>query len=201
MRLILPDKTTIAPTNEQYGISPQEGTSRTNWIDFAVSPVIKVDQLTLRLGSEKEAQMDIPLSSKANLAAYQPKTVNPNASTHYDGMTWTMSSAALAWNYDGKPADKGMRYVSVQLGIDNPTSHGFIAGFPGDYMRLKAGDTASAPVGRTTLPTTIDANSSGATGVVAFQVPEGVTSFTLTLLGNPNANPPYAQATIDFQIK
>ncbi len=87
MRLILPDKTTIAPTNEQYGISPQEGTSRTNWIDFAVSPVIKVDQLTLRLGSEREAQMEIPLSSKANLTVFQPKTVNPNASTHYDGMT------------------------------------------------------------------------------------------------------------------
>ncbi len=141
------------------------------------------------------------MSSSANLSAYQPKTASPNAATHYAGLAWTITSATLAWNYSGKQADKGMRYVVVQFRIDNPTSQQFISGFPGDYMRLKAGDATSAPDGNTTLPTVVPANSSGATGVVPFQVPEGVTSYTLILLGNANVTPPIAQATIEFQIK
>jgi zinc-ribbon domain len=201
MRLVLPDKTTIVPSSEQFGLRPDQETSRTNWIDFAVPTNIKIDQLTLLLGTDKEAQMSIPLSSSANLSAYHPKTASPNASTQYAGLSWTITSATLAWNYNGKQADKGMRYVVVQFRIDNPTSHQFISGFPGDYMRLKAGNATSAPDGSTTLPTVVPANSTGATGVVPFQVPEGVTSYTLILLANSNVTPPIAQVSMDFQIR
>ncbi len=201
MRLVLPDKTTIVPSSEKNDIRPDQGTSRTNWIDFAVPRNSKIEQLTLLLGTDKEAQMSIPLSSSANLSAYQPKTASPNAATHYAGLAWTITSATLAWNYNGKQADKGMRYVVVQFRIDNPTSQQFISGFPGDYMRLKAGNATSAPDGNTTLPTVVPANSSGATGVVPFQVPEGVTSYTLILLGNSKVTPPITQASMDFQIK
>src|SRR5215469_14157526 len=78
MRLVLPDKTTIVPSRQQFSISPAQETSRTNWIDFAVPTHLKIDQLTLLLGTDKEAQMSIPLSSSANLSAYQPKTASPN---------------------------------------------------------------------------------------------------------------------------
>jgi hypothetical protein len=200
MRLVLPDKTTIVPSSEQYSVRPDQGTSRTNWIDFAVPPNIKIDQLTLLLGTDREALMSIPLSSRANLLAYQPKTASQNASTRYAGLTWTITSATLAWNYNGKQAVKGMRYVIVQFRIDNPTSNQFISGFPEEYMRLKAGDATSAPDGNTTLPTIVPANSSGATGVVPFQVPEGVTSYTLILLAKPNTSPPIAQATMNFHV-
>lgn len=201
MRLVLPDKTTIVPSSEKNDIRPDPGTSRTNWIDFAVATNTKIDQLTLLLGTDKEAQMSIPLSSGANLSAYQPKTASPNVATHYAGLSWTITSATLAWNYNGKQADEGMRYVVVQFRIDNPTSQQFVSGFPEDYMRLKAGDITSAPDGDTTLPTTVPANSSGATGVVPFEVPEGVTSYTLILLSNANVTPPITQASMDFQIK
>ncbi|HKF35939.1 MAG TPA: hypothetical protein VKB35_03485, partial [Ktedonobacteraceae bacterium] len=200
MRLVLPDKTTIVPSNEQDGARPEPGTSRTNWIDFTVPPNIKIDQLTLLLGTDRQAQMNIPLSSRANLSAYQPKTASQHVTTQYAGLTWTITSATLAWNYNGKQADKGMRYVVVQFRIDNPTSNQFVSGFPGEYMRLKAGNTTSAPDGNTTLPTVVPASSSGATGVVPFQVPEGVTSYTLILLAKPNISPPIAQATMDFRI-
>jgi hypothetical protein len=200
MRLVLPDKTTIVPSNEQYSARPDQGTSRTNWIDFTVPTNIKIDQLTLLMGTDREAQMSIQLSSRANLSAYQPKTASQNASTQYAGLTWKITSATLAWNYNGKQTVKGMRYVVVQFRIDNPTTHQFISGFPGDYMRLKAGDATSAPDGNTTLPTVVPANSSGATGVVPFQVPEGVTSYTLILLAQPNTSPPIAQATMNFNI-
>lgn len=201
MRLVLPDKTTIVPSNEQFDIRPDTESSRTNWIDFTVPPNMKISQLTLLLGTDKEAQMSIPLSSSANLSAYQPKTTSPNASTQYNGLTWTITSATLAWNYNGKQAGTGMRYVVVQFRIDNPTSHQFVSGFPDEYMRLKAGNATSAPDGSTTLPTVVPANSTGATGAVPFQVPEGVTSYTLILLANSNVTPPIAQASMDFQIK
>jgi hypothetical protein len=201
MRLVLPDKTTIVPSNAQFGISPAQESSRTNWIDFAVPTNIKIDQLTLLLGTDKEAQMSVPLSSSANLSAYQPKTASQNASTRYAGLTWTITSATLAWSYNGKQADTGMRYVVVQFRIDNPTSQQFTSGFPSDYMRLRAGNATSAPNGSTTLPIGVPANSTGATGLVPFQVPEGVTSYTLIMLANSNVNPPIAQATMDFQIK
>jgi len=200
MRLVLPDKTTIVPSTEQNSISPGQGTSRTNWIDFAVPTNTKIDQLTLLLGTDKEAQMSVPLSSGANLSAYQVKTASPKTSLQYAGLSWTITSVTLAWNYDGHQADKGMRYAIVQFRIDNPTSNQFVSGFPGDYMRLKAGDATSAPAGNTTLPLTVPANSSGATGVVAFQVPEGVTSYTLILLGRPTAYPPVSQSTANFQV-
>ena len=201
MRLVLPDKTTIVPSTQQFGISPAQETSRTNWIDFAVPTNLKVDQLTLLLGTATEAQMSIPLSSSANLSAYQPKTASPNVTTHYNGLTWTITAATMAWSYNGKQADAGMRYVIVQFRIDNPTSNQFTSGFPDEYMRLKAGNATSAPNGNTTLPTFVPANSTGAMGVVPFQVPEGVTSFTLILLAKSTVTPPVAQASMDFQIK
>ncbi|HLQ10274.1 MAG TPA: hypothetical protein VK134_01645, partial [Ktedonobacteraceae bacterium] len=104
-------------------------------------------------------------------------------------------------NYSGHQADKGMRYVVVQFRIDNRTSQQFTSGFPSDYMRLKAGNATSAPDGSATLPIGVPANSTGATGLVPFQVPEGVTSYTLILLANSNVNPPIAQASMDFQIR
>jgi hypothetical protein len=200
MRLVLPDKTTIVPSRAQNDIGPTQGTTRTNWIDFTVPTNTKIDQLTLLLGTDKEAQMSVPLSSGANLSAYQVKTASPNTSIQYDGLAWTVTSVTRAWNYSGHQADKGMRYVVVQFRIDNPTSNQFTSGFPDEYMRLKAGGATSAPAGNTTLPLTVAANSSGATGGVAFQVPEGVTSYTLILLGKPNLSPPISQSTTNLQV-
>ena len=200
MRLVLPDKTTIVPSRAQNDIGPEQGTTRTNWIDFTVATNTKIDQLKLLLGTDKEAQMSVPLSSGANLSAYQLKTASPNTSIQYAGLAWTVTSVTLAWNYYGHQADKGMRYVIVQFRIDNPTSNQFTSGFPEEYMRLKSGGATSAPAGNSTLPITVPANSSGATGVVAFQVPEGVTSYTLILLGKPNISPPISQSTTNFQV-
>ena len=64
-----------------------------------------------------------------------------------------------------------------------------------------ASDKGEQTDGSMTLPTVVPANSTGATGVVPFQVPEGVTSYTLILLANSNVTPPIAQASMDFQIK
>lgn len=199
-RLILPDKSSVAPTNERQAISPGQGETRTNWLDFPVPTNIKIDQLTLRLGTASQAQEDIPLTGHANVQQYQPLTTHPNVTTQYAGLTWTITTATVAWSSSGKQADKGMRFVTVELRVDNPTARDF-RGYLGDYIRLKAGDTTSSPTPDSTFPLGFPANSAGGTGTVIFLAPEGISSYTLILLGNPNLSPPINQATADFQVK
>jgi hypothetical protein len=197
-RLILPDKSAVAPANTQHYGGPPPAATQTNWWDFPISASVKISDLTLQLGTASEAQMEMPLTGKADVNQYQPRTSHPNAQTHYDGLTWTVTAATLSWSADGKQADKGMRYVTVTLKIANPSSRAF-ATYWGDYLRLKAGDTTSAPTPFATIPTLLPAGSSGETGSASFPVPAGYTSYTLLFLGNPTTG--VSQASVNFQIE
>jgi len=196
-RLILPDKTSVAPVNEQQFGGPDAGVSRPNWLDFPVPTSVKISELTLQLGKDTEAQETIALTGKANLAQYQPKTAQLNVATQYAGLTWTITAATASLSFKGQQAGKGMQYVIVTLKVDNPTSQDF-RGYYGDYIRLKSGDAKSAPTGDTTLPLSFAAGSSGSTGDVIFTIPSGSTSYTLILLSNTYTN--YSQATANFQV-
>jgi len=201
-RLILPDKTSVAPVNEQQSFRPDAGVTRTNWLDFPVAMSIQISQLTFQLGKDTEAQVDVPLTGKANLAQYQTKTAQLNVLTHYAGLTWTITSATIGLSDDGKEADKGTRYVTVTMKVDNPTSSDFNA-YWGDYIRLQSGGTTSAPEvdsisGK--FPLNFAAGSSGTTGSLTFLLPGGSTSYTLILLARPNLIPPISQATANFLI-
>lgn len=196
-RLILPDKTSVAPVNEQQFGGPDGGVSRTNWLDFPVPTSVQISQLTLQLGSDTKAQESIPLTGKASLAQYQPKTAQLSVVTQYAGLTWTITSATVSLGFKGQQADKGMQYVNVTLKVDNPTSQTF-RGYYGDYLRLKSGDAKNAPSGDSTLPLGFDARSSGTTGNVIFIMPSGSTSYTLIFLANTYTQ--YNQATANFQV-
>ena len=196
-RLILPDKTSVPPVNEQQFGGPDGGVSRTNWLDFPVPTSVKISQLTLQLGRDTEAQESIALTGKADLAQYQPKTAQLNVATQYAGLTWTITAATGSLSFKGQQADKGMQYVIVTLKVDNPTSQDF-RGYYGDYVRLKSGDATSAPTGDTTLPLSFAAGSSGSTGDVIFTMPSGSTSYTLILLNTPTYQ--FPQATANFQV-
>ena len=196
-RLILPDKTSVAPTNDQQFIGPDAGVSRTNWLDFPVPTSIQISQLMLQLGKETEAQETIPLTGKANLAQYQPKTAQLNVPTQYAGLTWTITSATASLSFKGQQADKGMQFIIVTLKVDNPTSQDF-RGYYGDYMRLKSGDATSAPTGDATLPLSFAAGSTGTTGDVIFTMPSSSTSYTLIFLNTPAYQ--FNQATANFQV-
>jgi hypothetical protein len=196
-RLILPDNSAVAPVNTQHFGAPEPEATQSNWWDFPVSTSVKISDLTLQLGTASEAQMEIPLTGKADVSQYQPRTSHPNAQTHYDGLTWTVTAATLTWSADGQQADQGMRYVTVTLKIDNPSSRAF-ATYWGDYLRLQAGKTTSAPTPYATIPTLIPAGSSGQTGSASFPVPAGYTSYTLLFLGNATTG--VSQASVNFQI-
>jgi hypothetical protein len=144
--------------------------------------------------------MGLPFLINLPLAIYlrrTQRTIYPNAQTHYEGLTWTVTAATLSWSADGKQADQGMRYVTVTLQIDNPSSRDFATSC-GDYLRLQAGETTSAPAPHATIPTLIPAGSSGQTGSASFLVPEGTTSYTLLFLRNATTG--VSQAAVDFQI-
>ena len=194
--LILPDKTIVASLNEQQALGPNAGISRTNWLDFPVPTSDKIDQLTLRLGSDSQVQISIPLTGKANLSPYQTKSSTPNGKTQYASLTWTVTSASSSLSIKGKQADKGMLYVTVVLRVDNSTSTNF-SEYWGDYVRLKAGDTTSSSDSATNFPTFFAANSSGQ-GTLYFAVPQGNTTYTLIFLANTASG--YSQATVNFLV-
>lgn len=206
-RLILPDQSVDAPSSAQYSISPTAGTSRTNWIDFPVSTQpADLSKLVLQIGTAQENQMQIPLKSGADLSKYQPKTANPNKPIHYGGLNWTLKTTTQSLSAGSKQAVTGMRYVILTFNVDNPTSGNVNIGFVGDYMRLKSGDITNSPAQgngqNTTLPTTINAQQTGVTGTVIFQMPENATAFTLIFLvalggADPVSN---VQVNTDFTI-
>ncbi len=199
LRLILPDKSTVAPDNTKTGTSPQPQTTQENWWDFAASTAIPADQMSLLIGRADQAQMQIPLSGHADLSKFQPKTISPHAKTQYQGLSWTITEATVSFNAAGRQASSGMRYVTITMNVDNNSSQNF-NGYWGDYIRLKTAGNMSAPTSDTNFPTGFVAGSTGNTGTLYFLVPEGNSSYTLIFLGNANASPPVSQATIDFQV-
>jgi hypothetical protein len=199
LRLILPDKSTVAPDNTKEFTGPQVQTTQNNWWDFPAATNLPLDQMSLQFGTTNEAQMVVPLTGHADLSQYQPKTANPNAKTQYDGLTWTITSATVSFNAVGKQATNGMRYLTVNMSVDNNSSNDFNA-YWGDYIRLKTGSSISAPTGDTNFPLNFATGSTGTKGILYFLVPQGSTSFTLVLLGNANTNPPISQAQINFQV-
>lgn len=81
-----------------------------------------------------------------------------------------------------------MRYLTLSLRVDNPTTQDVGIGFPTDYLRLRSKEVTSAPTD-TTLPLRIMAGTTGVTGTVLFLMPQSDTTFTLEWLAH--ANPVY----------
>jgi zinc-ribbon domain len=197
--VILPDKTSVAPTNEMQPGAPANSITRDNWLDFAVPTSDKIDQLTLVLGSTRDAQISIPLTGQANLSAFQSKTVNPNIPISYGGLNWTLKTATSTLSASAKQATTGMRYVVLTFNVDNPTSGNVNIGFVSDYMRLKSGDITNNPADgiNTTLPLGINANTTGVSGTVTFLMPGNDTAFTLIFLAMPSGIDPHSNVQVN----
>ena len=198
IRLVMPDRSIIAPSNEKYYEGPSAGVSQDNWIDFPVTTQnIDLSKLILRYGSATENQMDIPLASNADLSKYQPRTVTPNSTFQYSGVNWTLVSATESLSANGQQASTGAVYVTVTLKAVNSSANNFSA-YPGDYMRLQSGDSKSPP-SDFTFPTSVASQSNGG-GTITFAIPQGGNSFTLLMLAQ-QSSPPINAASVTFQIQ
>ncbi|HEY6284126.1 MAG TPA: zinc ribbon domain-containing protein [Ktedonobacteraceae bacterium] len=200
-RLILPDKSSVAPVNEKQPSPPANSNTRDNWLDFAVPTSNKIDQLTLLLGTTQEAQISIPLTGKADLSAFQTKMANPKIPISYGGLNWTLNTASSSLSIGGKQTTTGMRYVVLSFNVDNPTSGNVTITFTDEYMRLKSGDTTN-PALSNTLTGTVNANTTGGGGTVTFLMPANATAFTLIFLAQHHLGDPPSdiQVNTDFTI-
>lgn len=122
-RLVLPDHTIVAAQKAADYSGPQQAEARTNWVDFPTSAKVDLSNLTLRLGAQDEAQMDVPLKSGADLSQYQPKTVNPNTQFQYAKLNWTIQSANQSLYFNGQQAKAGQVYITVNLKADNNSTY------------------------------------------------------------------------------
>ena len=199
VRLIMPDGSINAPSNEKSFEGPTAGISRDNWIDFAVNNQnIDLSKLKLRFGTATENQMIIPLVAGANLSKYQSKTVTPNSTLQYAGLNWTLASATESLSANGHQATTGMVYVTITLKAVNSSANNF-SGLPTDYMRLQSGNSKSPPTNDSTFPISIASQSSG-TGTVTFPIAQGNTSFTLLMLAQ-QSSPPITATSVTFLIQ
>jgi len=194
--LLLPGKSNVAPTYVKEKIGKAPGATQNSIVDFAVPSGDKISQLTLRLGATNEAQVDIPLTGKADLSKYLPKTTRLNGQMVYFGLDWTLTSATSSLNISSQQASKGMRYLTLTLKVDNTLSQVAITGSPYDYIRLKSGQTTVSP-SDSTLPVSFATGETGKTGTVTFMAPQNSTAFTLILLSQ--MKDAGDQATTDFQ--
>lgn len=172
------------------------GITRTSVLDFAVPTTTPLDQLTFRLGNANEAQMDIPLTIHPDLARYEPKTTTLSKQLQYLGLAWTLVSATTQWSIDGKQANKGMRYVIVQVKVNNALSQIVIPGSAYDYIRLNVDTTVLIPV-TTTLPVSFPA-AAAEQGSVTFLAPQNTTAFTFLLMATTQNG--FNQATASIQL-
>ncbi|MEO8970431.1 MAG: hypothetical protein ABI406_02390, partial [Ktedonobacteraceae bacterium] len=197
-RLILPDGTSVVPTNELNGGGIDQAVNRQNWIDFPLTSRVDINKLTLHIGAPTEAQMSIPLTANADVSKYQDKTVSPNSSFQYAGLHWILTTATSSLSSVGKQATTGMRYVTVTFKVDNPTSSDYYPSFD-SYIRLTEGSSVNPPTS-TTFSGSFVAGTTGKTGTVTFLAPQTGGSFTLTMLPRTDITPPATQVTQTFQL-
>jgi hypothetical protein len=196
-RLILPDKSLVSPTYVKSVVSVAPGASQTSVVDFAVPANVSVSHLTFVLGATNEAQMLLPLMQNANLSKYQSGTINLNGQMQYFGLNWTLTSATSSLSIQGQQAAKGMRYITVNLKVENTLSQVAITGSPYEYMRLRYGNRTALPE-YATIPVAFNVGVADVTGSVSFQVPQNTKSFTLVL--EPQKGDSGDQGSTDFQM-
>ncbi|GHO94845.1 hypothetical protein KSF_048930 [Reticulibacter mediterranei] len=184
--LVLPDKTTVSPIKSLEYSGPEGGVVRTNWVDFELKDQVDLSKLSLRLGASDEAQMTFDLKTGADVSKYKPQQVTLNKSFQYAGMDWTLKDATQIYYNNGKQAKNGKVFVLVNLKANNPDGNGSVYLYSG-FLRLKSGDTVSAPTYDSNLDDfdIIEAGTSNLQGMAVFETPPSST-YTLEFTSGKN---------------
>ncbi|WP_052888803.1 zinc-ribbon domain-containing protein [Thermogemmatispora carboxidivorans] len=193
--LLVPGKGEQAPllVTANGSLAPQA--NRNNLLDFAAPQDIPLSKLTLRLGTDNEAQMDIPLTSKPDLSRYAPRSVKLNTSLQYFGLNWTVTGATLAWSTEGQQAPRGKIFLTLTLTVDNTLAQTAIPGSPYDYIRLQTENGARITPSYSTLPVAFSQGANNQGGTVTFSVPQKDQQFTL-IMGQSGSGMESTSATI-----
>ncbi len=185
-RLLAPDKQIIAPTNVDLSVGPKPEKSETGWIDFSVSQTMKLDALTLQLGSAPQGELlvKIPFSGHFDAAQYGDKVLKPGSEFDYtyNGYTlnYHLTSLEVREAYQGSQCRSGQRYYIFNFQVDNQSGVDVSPGFGFDYIRMVVGNYGNPPIDNT-LPSAFK-NGKTATGRVVFTAPAGVHNFSVRFL-------------------
>ena len=196
--LVLPDKSTVAASSSQLAGVIDAAVQHNNWLDFPLTKSIPINQLTLQIGAPTEAQMSVPLTGNANLSQYQTKTITPNTTIQYEGLTWKLTQVTSSLSYKAAQAKTGMRYITLAFTLDNSSSNTVFTS-SNTYARLQQGSTTNSETDDT-LPVDLASGTTGATGTITFEMSQTGNAFTLIMLAQPNTSPPVSQQTTAFQI-
>jgi hypothetical protein len=196
-QLIIQGKPALTPTYVKSKGSIAPGATQKSVVDFAVTNGGHLSTLIFQLGTNKEAQMQIPLNGQANLSQYQPKTSKQNKTLTYFGLNWTLTGSTTNWSIAGQQASSRMEFLTLNFSIDNPLAQQAISGSPFDYMRVKAGSQTATPVS-TTVPVSFATGATGKQGSTTFLIPQNTTTCTLLLLSqDPGGG---VEAKVDFSL-
>jgi hypothetical protein len=196
-RLVGAGKSPLAPTYVKSKTSIAPGATQTSVVDFAVPNGGNLSKILFQLGTDQEAQMQIPLTGQANLSPYQPQTTKQNGTAVYFGLNWTLTGATTSMSMPGQQASNGMEYVTLNLSVDNTLSQTAISGSPFDYLNVKAGNQTGKLVA-TTLPVSFASGATGKTGTATFLIPQKSGACTLQFVSQDSGGK--TEASIDFKL-
>ncbi len=180
MQLVLPQGQTVLPTYVRGRIGIPVATTLSSVVDFPLVSATPLSQLLLRLGARNEVQLDIPLAAHADLNQYAPKTKQVNEPLQYFGLNWTVVSVTSQLSFADQQAPNTMRYIVIQMSVDNTLSQVAIPGSAYDYIQLTYGKNVVTPI-QTTLPVAFATGITGQMGTVTFLVPQNISTIVLTL--------------------
>ena len=184
-RLLAPGQQ-IVPTNVHLSVGPSPGKSETGWIDFSVARTMKLDALTLQLGSASlgELLVKIPFSGRFDAAQYGDRILKPGSEFDYtfngDTLNYHLTSLEIGEAYQGAQCKAGQRFYVFNFRVDNQSGVDVSPGLGFDYMRMVVGNYGNPPVDNT-LPSTFKNGKTG-TGRVVFTAPAGLHNFSVRFL-------------------
>ena len=178
--LVLPTAQTLSPILVSGRIGVPAGTTQKVVLDFPLAKAVPVSQLTLRLGTTGEQQMNISLVAHPDLSGYAAKTKAINQQLQYFGLNWTVVSATTQLSIAGQQAPRGMRYAVIAFSVDNTLSQVAIPGSPYTYIHIQQASTTFNAV-YTTLSVSFATGETGQTGTVTFLIPQQTNTVTLVL--------------------
>jgi hypothetical protein len=184
--LLAPGLDPLAATNTSLSTGPQPGASENGWIDFSVSKHIRLDTLTLQLGSvaQNESLVKMPFTGKFDPAQYADSVSAQSAVFDYtfsgNTLNYHLLSVETRFSYLGNQCKAGKRFYIINFNVDNQNGVDVEPGPAFDYLRMVINGYGNPPTDNT-LPSTFQAGKS-ASGRVVFTAQAGLRNFSLGFL-------------------
>jgi hypothetical protein len=184
-RLLIPQRSPIAPTNTNLSSSLLPGKMQAGWLDFPVPPRTDLKALSLRLGSASldETMVTIPLTGSFDPRHFAARSSRQTLDIAYNfsgsQLTYHLKNVDVLYSYRGSQARAGQQFYVLNFLVDNP--NGAVSpGLGFDYVRLVVNGYSQPPLD-STLPYTFKAAAHAIPASVVFAAPVQMKTITFAL--------------------